>query len=71
MANDNSSNSSNSNSNDTGSSRAKRDEPEVDNPTHRIFLSDGNSVPSAGAIPTHYADGDTVYKVVMVTELEP
>lgn len=37
-------------------------------PTHDLVLSDGRTVPSRGAIPTHYAEGDQVFRVVRVTK---
>lgn len=37
-------------------------------PTHDLILSDGRVVESSGAIPTHYTEGDQVFRVVHVTE---
>lgn len=37
-------------------------------PDHDLLLSDGRVVESRGAIPTHYAEGDRVWRVVHVTE---
>ncbi len=51
------------------------DEPEPERkapagppPDHDLLLSNGSVVESWGAIPTHYADGDRVWRVVHVTE---
>lgn len=37
-------------------------------PTHDLTLSGGRTVPSHGAIPTHYSEGDEVFRVVRVTK---
>ena len=42
--------------------------PAGSEPTHDLLLSDGRLVPSYGAVPTHYAEGDRVWRVVHVTE---
>lgn len=45
-------------------------EPAEDRPetTHDLYLADGSSVESAGAIPTHIAVGDRVIPVLHAVE---
>lgn len=37
-------------------------------PTHDLLLSNWSTVPSSGAIPSHYADGDAVLRVISASE---
>lgn len=41
---------------------------ETPEPTHDLLLSNWTVVPHSGAIPTHYAKDDRVFRVISATE---